>query len=134
MSAPLETAEGVNDIYAEWLECKRLEKLYQDSRRALEDEMVKAFAIPDDLDGVKSIDADGYNVKIVGRMNRKVDSDKVQELAAEHGLTDHLPNLFRWKPEINMAVWKATSEEITRPLLGAITAKPGRPSINITKE
>jgi hypothetical protein len=60
----------------------------------------------------------------------------VQELAAEHGLTDHLSTLFRWKPEINMAIWKASDERITRPLAGAITAKPGRPSftIDIIKE
>ena len=58
------------------------------------------------------------------------------ELAAEHGLTDHLSTLFRWKPEINMAIWKAADESITKPLAAAITAKPGRPSftIDIIKE
>ena len=66
------------------------------------------------------------------RSDRKVDSAKLQELAAEAGLSDHLPNLFRWKPEINMAVWRATDEAITRPLAGAITVKPGRPSFKIT--
>jgi hypothetical protein len=30
-----------------------------------------------------------------------------------------------------MAVWKATDEAITKPLAGAITAKPGRPSFKI---
>ena len=49
----------------------------------------------------------------------------MQELAAEFGLTEHLASLFRWKPEINMAVWKATDEAITKPLAAAITAKPG---------
>jgi hypothetical protein len=35
-----------------------------------------------------------------------------------------------------MAIWKAADERITRPLAGAITAKPGRPSftIDIIKE
>ena len=55
----------------------------------------------------------------------------MQELAAEFGLTDHLAKLFRWKPEINMAIWKAADESITKPLAAAITAKPGRPSFKI---
>ena len=58
-------------------------------------------------------------------------ADKVQELAAEHGLTDHLSTLFRWKPELNMAIWKSSNESITRALAPAITAKPGRPSFTI---
>jgi hypothetical protein len=55
-----------------------------------------------------------------------------QELAAEHGLTEHLARLFRWTPEINMALWKAADETITRPLADAIMAKAGRPSFKIT--
>ena len=55
----------------------------------------------------------------------KVNSDKLQELAAEHGLTDHLPSLFRWKPEINMTVWKAADASITTPLLD-VACRPRR--------
>ena len=56
----------------------------------------------------------------------------MQELAAEFGLTEHLAKLFRWKPEINLAIWKAADESITKPLASAITAKPGRPSFTIS--
>jgi hypothetical protein len=98
--------------------------------------MRKAASIRDDVEGTETLALEGFKVKVVGRIDRKVDADKVQELAAEFGLTDHLATLFRWKPEINMAIWKATDESITRPLAAAITAKPGRPSftIEITKE
>ena len=64
---------------------------------------------------------------------RVFNEEKLQELAAEAGLTDHLSSLFRWKPEINMEAWKNASYEITIPLSGAITAKPGRPSFSITQ-
>lgn len=73
-------------------------------------------------------------MKVTCRIDRKVDADMVQELAAEHGLSEHLASLFRWKPELNMSAWKAADESITRPLAGAITAKPGRPSFTITKK
>jgi hypothetical protein len=61
-----------------------------------------------------------------------VDSEKLQELAAEAGLTDHLSTLFRWKPEIEMKAWKATDPSITSALADAITVTPGRPSFTIT--
>ena len=67
-------------------------------------------------------------------MNRKVDSDKLQELAAENGLTEHLSTLFRWKPDIDAKAWKAADESITRPLMGAITTTPSRASFVIIKE
>ena len=118
-------------LYIEWLNWKQTEEKAQSERRKVEDKIKQAASIPDDLDGTKSIDADGYTVKIIGRIDRKIDSDKLQELAAEAGLSGHLGSLFRWKPEINMSAWKAADETITRPLAGAITAKPGRPSFKI---
>jgi len=54
------------------------------------------------------------------------------DIAAANGLTEHLHDLFRWKAEINSAVWKAANEAITKPLMAAITTTPGRPSFTIT--
>jgi hypothetical protein len=90
--------------------------------------------VAETLEGTLNFDADTYKVKIEGRINRKINADKLQELAAEHGLSEHLASLFRWKPEINAFAWKAAKPEITTPLLDAITATPGRPSFTITKE
>ena len=126
----------MEQMAAEWLEAKEAERVAVEKRRDLEDSMRKVASIRDDTEGTETLTLEGFRVKVVGRIDRKVDADKVQELAAEAGLTDHLSTLFRWKPEINMAIWKASDERITRPLAGAITAKPGRPSftIDIIKE
>jgi hypothetical protein len=126
----------MEQMAAEWLEAKEAERVAVEKRRDLEDAMRKTASIRDDVEGTETLALEGFRVKVVGRIDRKVDADKVQELAAEAGLTDHLSTLFRWKPEINMAIWKASDERITRPLAGAITAKPGRPSftIDIIKE
>ena len=117
-----------------WIDAKAAEAAAIKQRREIEDKLVKQFSIPEDLDGTKNIDADTFKIKIEGRINRKVNADKLQELAAEHGLTDHLSSLFRWKPEINATAWKASDESITRPLQDAITTTPGRPSFSITKK
>ena len=121
-------------LAAEWLEAKETERQAIERRRAIEDHLAMRFELPVDLDGTKNIKKGGYQFKVVGRLTRKIDSDLLQELAAEHGLSDHLSSLFRWKPELNMSAWKAADESITRPLAGAITAKPGRPSFTLTKK
>lgn len=121
-------------LYEEWLVAKAEEKKAMDERRSIEDKLVLSLGIPKTLDGTQNVDVDGFKVKIVGRLDRKVNSDKLQDLAAEYGLTEHLSSLFRWKPEINASAWKSADPRITEPLLDAITSSNGRPSFTITKE
>jgi len=122
----------MKEMYAQWLHWKAAEEQAQTERRKVEDQIRKAANIAEDLDGTETLEAEQYVVKIAGRIDRKIDSEKLQDLAAEAGLSAHLGSLFRWKPEINMSAWKAADESITRPLAGAITAKAGRPSFKIT--
>ena len=122
----------IKQLAAKWIAAKEAERVAIEERRTVEDEIKALVAFAEDTEGTETIKPDEYIIKIAGRIDRKVDGEKVQELAAEYGLTDHLAKLFRWKPEINMAVWKSTDESITRPLAAAITAKPGRPSFSIT--
>jgi hypothetical protein len=119
-------------LYQDWLEAKNREQKATAERREIEDMIVKELGFSTTFDGSKTYDAGPYKVRIQGRIDRKIDSDKLQEIAAENGLSAHLSSLFRWKPEINMTAWKAADGSITGPLLGAITAKDGRPSFSIT--
>lgn len=121
-------------LYQDWINAKSAEAAAIKQRRSIEDLMIKAFDIPEDLDGAKNIEVETFKIKIEGRINRRVNADKLQELAAEHGLSDHLSSLFRWKPEIAMTAWKAADKSITDPLLDAITATPGRPSFTISNK
>jgi hypothetical protein len=121
----------LKELSRQWLQHKFDEELATTERRKIEDQIVKLLAVAENFEGTETAEPEGFVVKISGRIDRKVDGEKVQELAAEFGLTDHLAKLFRWKPELNMAIWKATDATITGPLAGAITAKPGRPSFKI---
>jgi len=126
---------NLDPLLQEWIDAKEGEKAAQEWRRSIEDQLLEAIVVPDDLEGVISPTvSEQYKIKITGRMTRKVDSDRIQEIAAENGITDQLSVLFRWKPEINMAVWKATNPSVTDLLLDGITTKPGRPSFTIEKE
>jgi len=121
-------------LYQRWLDAKKMETAAVKDRRELEDSMVKEFALPKDLEGTVNHEVGGYKIKMEGRINKKVDSDKLQMLAAEAGLSEHLSSLFRWKPEINVKAWDAAADAVTGPLLDAITSTPGRPTFTITKD
>ena len=99
-------------------------------RREIEDLISARLGLTEQSEGTASFGP----LKIASRIETKVDAEEVQRLAAEHGLESHLAALFRWKPEINVAAWKAADEAITKPLLDAITATPGRPSFTISKK
>ena len=121
----------MREIAAEWAAEKEVERQAVENRRRLEDEMVKIMNVVPNLDGTITNEFDGYVIKITGRVDRKVDADKIQELAAQHGLESHLSTLCRWKPELNITIWKNTDPKITTLLAPAITAKPGRPSFTV---
>jgi len=119
-------------LYQAWLNAKQTEEMAVKVRRDLEDQMVKEFNIAPTMEGTKNIaTSEGFLVKIVGRMTRKVNAERLQELAAEHGLSDHLASLFKWTPTIVSEQWAAADPSITTPLLDAITTTAGRPTFKI---
>ena len=124
--------DDLNLLSALWVQFKEDERVATSKRRAVEDRMKSLLCVADNLEGTETAEPDDYTIRIEGRINRKVDSEKLQELALEAGLTDHLPHLFRWTPEVNIAAWKNADESITRLLAGSITAKPSRPTFKIT--
>lgn len=120
------------DLSAQWIAAKEAEKVAQEERRFIEDRMLSLIGLPEAFDGTENAAAGDYKIKLVGRLNHKIDADKLQQIAMEAGLSEHLSSLFRWKPEINVRSWKAADESITNILLEAITTTPGRPSFAIT--
>ena len=121
-------------LYQQWIDAKEAERQAAEARRQIEDKLIAELGIAETDEGSRTVKADGYKVKVTCRMNRTIDADALQEIAAECGLTQHLGDLFRWKPDINAKAWKDADESITGPLLAAITTKPGRPSFSIERE
>lgn len=112
----------MENLAALWLEAKQAETEWTERRRSIEDQMLES----------NHLEWPGHKVKLTTRDNWRIDGDKLQEVAEARGLTAHLSQLFRWKPEANMAFWKAADPAITTPLLEAITITPGRASFAIT--
>ena len=123
---------SATQLIEEWVSAKATEKNAVEARRSAEDRMIEALHVQQS-EGSKTFDVGDYKVRVTQRFNRSIDADLLQEVAAEHGMTAHLQDLFRWKPEINAKAWSSAEESITAPLLAAITTKPGRPSFSIDK-
>lgn len=118
-----------------WLDAKEAERMAVEARRDIEDKIADMLGIDESMEGTFNAKTNtGHVIKVTGRLNRKVDADKAAELAAEHGMTEHLDTLFRWKPEINLTAWRKTSPEITAVMAHAITITPSRPSFSISLE
>lgn len=121
------------ELAMDWLDAKQREEDAVVERRRIEDRIRSLADISDSLDGVETIKPGDYVIKITGRLNRRIDADKLQDIAVEAGLQAYLPNLFRWKPEINLGAWKYADQSITNVLAGAITTEPGRASFKINR-
>ena len=124
--------EEIMPLANKWLDLKETERQATEARRHVEDQLISM--VNTKLDGSATTKIDNITIKVTTRLNRRIDGDLLQDLAAENGLTDQLGTLFRWKPDLNMSAWKAADPAITTPLLDAITTSEGRPSFNITTE
>lgn len=120
-------------LYQDWLDAKEAERKAVELRRFVEDQLAAQMQLDCQHEGSKTEKHDGYKIKVTQRLNRRVNGDMLQELAAENGLTEHLGSLFRWSPSIDAKAWKAADESITRPLLDAIITTESRPTFSIEK-
>jgi len=124
----------INNLARLWAIYKEEETKAMKNRREIEDHLAKILEINPAHEGTVVLDTDKFEIKVQTRMARKVDTDLLQEIAAEHGMSNHLTDLFRWKADLDMKAWKAASPDITSVLSQAVTTTAGRPSFSITKE
>lgn len=124
----------LSELSQAWLDAKKLESEAVETRREIEDKIASLVGKAENDESTTTAEPDGYIVKIVGKISRKVDAEKLQELARENGLFEHLPHLFKWTPTLDKRKWEAANPAITAPLASAITAKPGRLSFKIEKK
>ena len=122
------------NLYEQWMEAKAAETEITARRRAIEDEIAKSLAVPEDWEGSYTLKDGGFKINIKRAFTRKVDDKKLTAIANELGLQEYLSTLFRWKPEINLKAWKDTEPSVTDKLAQAVTTTPGRVSFKIEEE
>lgn len=125
---------NMDELSYKWLELKSLETRVKNERNEIEAEMLERSKINPAVEGTVTIPSDYFDNKVTCKLMKKVDGDLLQEVAHENGLSDHLGDLFKWKPELNVKAWKDASPEVTGPLSKAITTKPSKPGFKIKKK
>jgi len=128
------SGSDINDFAQIWMQAKEAERIAIETRRKAEDDFIAMLKLNINQDKIENVTDGVHKIKITTRLTRKVDSDLVQEIAQEYGLTEYLHTLFRWKPEIDLKAWKSVDEVVQNKLAPAITVSAGRPSFNIIKE
>lgn len=122
---------SLEELAGAWVHHKEAERQAVEVRRQIEDAMAKKFGLREDSERSETFQLDQYRVVVAQRINRKVNSDLVHQIAQEYGLMEHIGGLFKWEPEFSVRAWKAADPLITKRLEVAITATPGRPSFKI---
>lgn len=122
------------NLYEQWMEAKAAETEMTARRRAIEEEIAKSLAVPEDWEGSYTMKDGGFKINVKRTFTRKVDDKRLTALANEFGLQEYLSTLFRWKPEINMKAWKDAEPSVTEKLAQAVTTTPGRVSFKIEEE
>ena len=125
-------SKDLNALCARWTMAKADEADAIERRRKIEDEMAELLKVDAAIEATTTAKTDDFVVKISTRLTRKVDADKIQEAAAEAGLSHILPSVCRWKPELDMRVWKGLDESARKALAPAITTTASRPSFSMT--
>lgn len=116
-----------------WLKAKEEEKIAQENRRVIEDIIFIQLGVDSAKEGTETFQVDDYKIKATKRFRKYVEADYLQEIAQEHGLSQHLGDLFKWTPTINAKQWKNADKAITDVLWRAITVEPARTSFSIQK-
>lgn len=125
-------SKDLNALCAQWAMAKAAEDKAKAERRKIEDEMAALMRLDPAAEGVTKSMAGDWQIKAESRITRKVDADKIQEAAAEAGLSHILASVCRWKPELDMRVWKGLDESARKALAPAITTTASRPSFSLT--
>lgn len=126
--------ETLEQLVETWTQCKKAEQMSIETRRKIEDRITEFLELDPKTEGTVNLDVSGYKMRIALRRIRKVDTDLVQEVAAEHGLENLLTSLFRWKAEVDTKSWRAAPQEVQNAFSKAITTTAGRPSYSISIE
>ena len=123
---------NITQLINAWSTAKFKENEAKAQRRHIENQIAEYMGLNEAHEGTTKKQYGDCLIQVKQRHNAKIDSEALQEIAAENGLSEHLSILFRWKPEINAKAWKQADDAIIKPLQAAITRTPARPSFKIS--
>ena len=92
---------NIDKLTSDWIKYKEAERVAVEARRECEDALITALRVKTTDEGTQNFDVSDYAVKVVNRFTRKIDADKLQEIAIETGTSDMLSDLLTHQAQQN---------------------------------
>ena len=117
-----------------WQECKTREKAASNRRKQIETDIVQIMGVDHNKPGTATEALQDVDIKAVSKINSSVDTEVLMFIASTSSeLAAYAEKLFRFKFEVNAKEWADAPQHIQEVFEDAITTKPARPQISITK-
>lgn len=122
-------AMTLTQLIAARIAAKRIEDQAVEDRRALDKQIAELLKDPNKPEGAISQKADGYKVTVTYKVDRKVDSEKLQ--AAWSKLSAAASAAFKWKADVSVTELRKLEGADAAAAAVFITSQPASPSIKI---
>ncbi len=122
-------AMTLTQLIAARIAAKRIEDQAVADRRDLDKQIAELLKDPSKPEGAISQKADGYKVTVTYKVDRKVDSEKLQ--AAWSKLSAAASAAFKWKADVSVTELRKLEGPDAAAAAVFITSQPASPSIKI---
>ncbi len=122
-------AMTLTQLIAARIAAKRIEDQAVADRRDLDKQIAELLKDPNKPEGAISQKADGYKVTVTYKVDRKVDSEKLQ--AAWSKLSAAASAAFKWKADVSVTELRKLEGPDAAAAAVFITSQPASPSIKI---
>lgn len=119
----------ITELIAARIAAKRAEDSAIAERRKIDASIAEMLKDPSKPEGSISQKADGYKVTVTYKIDRKVDTDKLQ--AAWAKLSATAAQAFKWKADVSVSELRKLEGADAAAAAVFITSKPASPSITI---
>jgi len=120
----------INQTIQDYLDAKSLLEEAKATLLFYEEKLVNKFGCKDE--GAESHSVDEYKVTITGRVNRKIDKEKWEEIK---GKIPDADKLVKYTPEVVVSAMRDLRENFPSGYVrfsACLTATPGKPSVSVT--
>lgn len=121
--------EDFAELVSLYLDAKKEEDRHAAERVDFGKQIAAALAVPGKSEGAVKKTIGDFNVTVMYKVNRKVDS--VALLQSWDDLSLAAREAFRWRPEVTMTEYKKLGADDTAAAAAFITSSPGSAGIEI---
>ena len=118
---------NIEELAQQWQEYKAIEQEAIEHRRAIEQQIQELMDVKEE--GTTSYKGERFNVKAVGKLNRSLNAELLQE--DWNNLPKQVTDCVKWKPTLDTKALRDLEAIDHTTLSRYMTTKPSKPSFKI---